>query len=120
MCVISGGYWVTPDVLAEYVLLRSSKAGLRNGNGLTDREGEVLELLKNRFSNKEIGLKLVVSESTVKFHVANIFSKLGIHDRQSLLDFVESDDHSRLCSPAHANASTSRVRALPFGTMRAS
>jgi len=118
-CVISGGYWVTPDVLAEYVVGRSSKSSSRTRNGLTDREAEVLQLLKYRFSNKEIGLKLARSESTVKFHVANIFSKLGIHDRQSLMDFVESADTPRLSDPA-ANASPSRVPPLPFRTIRAS
>jgi DNA-binding NarL/FixJ family response regulator len=96
--VANGGYWLTSDVLAQYVLRRSAKTVVGNGHTLTQREGEVLQLLKHRFSNKEIGLRLTVSESTVKFHVANIFGKLGIHDRQFVEDLAESDD------PAHLSA----------------
>src|SRR5438270_719609 len=86
-----------------------SDCSLPTQNVLTDREGEVLQLLKHHLSNKEIGLKLVVSESTVKFHVANIFSKLGIHDRQSVLDFDKSTALPQLGDPAPANAATPRV-----------
>jgi DNA-binding NarL/FixJ family response regulator len=113
--VVNGGYWVKPEVLAQYVLQRSSKPRVLNGHTLTHREGEVLQLLKDRLSNKEIGLKLVLSESTVKFHVAHIFNKLGIHDRQSVLDLAGSTDPAQLSSP-----SSGSVPALPFRRMRAS
>ena len=48
---------------------------------LTQRELEVLQLATDGFANKEIAAKLVVSEKTVKNHVANIFSKLQVNDR---------------------------------------
>ena len=49
--------------------------------GLTPRELEVLQLAADGLSNKEIAGKLVISEKTVKNHIANIFAKLQVNDR---------------------------------------
>lgn len=48
---------------------------------LSHREREVLTLLARGLSNREIGLRLSVSNATVKFHCGQIFSKLGVHSR---------------------------------------
>ena len=48
---------------------------------LTQRELEVLQLAADGFINKEIAGKLVISEKTVKNHIANIFSRLQVNDR---------------------------------------
>ena len=48
---------------------------------LSPREVDVLRLVAKGMSNKEIGAKLGVVEGTVKIHVANIFSKMGVSDR---------------------------------------
>lgn len=48
---------------------------------LTQRETEVLQLISEGNSNKEIGNRLYISEETVKGHVKNILGKLGANDR---------------------------------------
>ncbi len=51
------------------------------GSELTAREMEVLELIVQGQSNKEIGASLRISEATVKSHINNLLSKLGVTDR---------------------------------------
>lgn len=52
---------------------------------LTDREKEILLMLANGVSNKEIANRVFVSENTVKFHLKNIYSKLGVSNRLQAL-----------------------------------
>jgi NarL family two-component system response regulator LiaR len=51
------------------------------GHDLTEREREVLALLVQGMENQAIAERLVVSAPTVKFHVGNILSKLGVSNR---------------------------------------
>ena len=51
------------------------------GPSLTNRELEVLSLIVSGKSNREIGNELAISEATVKTHINNILSKLGVSDR---------------------------------------
>ena len=48
---------------------------------LTEREAEVLRLVARGRSNKQIAQELFVGEKTVKAHVSNILTKLGVHSR---------------------------------------
>lgn len=49
--------------------------------GITQREHEVLALIAEGLSNKEIGDRLFVSENTVKTHSSRLFDKLGVNRR---------------------------------------
>lgn len=57
--------------------------------GLTNRESEVLELLARGRTSPIIQEKLFLSHNTVKTHVRHIYSKMGIHSQQELIDIVE-------------------------------
>jgi DNA-binding NarL/FixJ family response regulator len=49
--------------------------------GLSDREGAVLAAVARGLSNREIGRQLWISEQTVKFHLRNVYIKLGVSSR---------------------------------------
>jgi len=66
---------------ATEVLVRAARQPKPLGNDLTAREREVLTLLVQGLSNDEIGERLALTHSTVKFHVSNVLSKLGASSR---------------------------------------
>jgi NarL family two-component system response regulator LiaR len=66
---------------AAHVLIHASQNPASIGSDLTSREHEILALMVSGLSNPEIADKLVVSRSTVKFHVSSILSKLGVSSR---------------------------------------
>jgi DNA-binding NarL/FixJ family response regulator len=83
--VAAGRVWVPSQVLEHYVsYVQKQFSGKKSRHDLTSRETEVLQLLQRRLSNKEISSALRMSESTVKFHLARIFHKLGVHSRYEL------------------------------------
>ena len=60
--------------------------------GFTEREEQVLALMADGLSNAEIAGKLVVSVATVKFHVRNILSKLGVSSRTEAVSLAWRHD----------------------------
>ena len=87
--VAGGGYCVPRELLAGFI--ESILPELYGSKSLTPeveisrREREVLDLLLENLSNKEIAAKLFVAERTVKFHVSNLLSKFGVHRRADLI-----------------------------------
>lgn len=81
--VSAGGSLLQP-VVASKLIDHVSGASFENEDSLaslTEREMDVMELLAQGKTNKEIAVKLVISERTVKFHVSSIFNKLGAGNR---------------------------------------
>ena len=66
---------------ALQVLANSSAQPHIPGFGLTERERDVLKGMVDGLNNNEIAEKLVISLGTVKFHVSNVFQKLGVKSR---------------------------------------
>ena len=83
--VQAGEIYVTPTLAANLLTEMTTGAHTEPPEGtfekLTEREREILELIAAGTSNKEIGLKLHLTEKTVKHYVTNIFQKLQVHNR---------------------------------------
>ena len=93
---------VTQSVISEFAR-RSPGAGENVSPrlaALTDREREVLLLLTRGRSNAEIAGDLVVSDATVKTHVAHVLMKLGVRDRVQAVIFAYE---AGLVSPGDAS-----------------
>jgi DNA-binding NarL/FixJ family response regulator len=73
--------------------LSTEQAGAaRQVPGLSEKEAAVLAELSQGLSNKEIASRLWLSEQTVKFHLRNIYRKLGITSRTEALRFAYEHD----------------------------
>jgi DNA-binding NarL/FixJ family response regulator len=82
--VSAGGHWLQREMTGNLFreLRRARQAERERGQAaLSERETEILKLLAEGLRNSEIAERLFISERTVKVHVANVFGKLGLHDR---------------------------------------
>jgi DNA-binding NarL/FixJ family response regulator len=93
---------VTRAVIEEFVRIKPREPPPGTGlDELTERELEVLKLLTRGQSNAEIAATLVVSDATVKTHVARVLMKLGVRDRVQAVIFAYE---SGLVQPGRAPA----------------
>ncbi len=69
-----------PQSARRYLFAQSVEAQT-DVNALTDRESEILKLIAKGHSNFQIARALRLSENTVKFHLPNVFAKLGVANR---------------------------------------
>jgi DNA-binding NarL/FixJ family response regulator len=83
--VAEGGSMVKPVVTQRLLKglenLKTDFYSLDRPDPLTERETEILRLMAGGYSNKEIANSLGVAEGTIKNHVSNILSKMGVRDR---------------------------------------
>jgi len=83
--VVAGGTVLDPDIVRSMMHAHDRREPL---HALSEREREVLTLMAEGRSNTAIADRLVVAVKTVESHIANIFTKLGLHDAP--------DDHRRV------------------------
>jgi DNA-binding NarL/FixJ family response regulator len=77
--LMRGGAALEPKVAAHVLERLADEDGA--GEGLSEREMDVLRLLPSGGSNKAIAAQLGLSENTVKSHISHIFAKLGVQSR---------------------------------------
>ena len=86
-------YFSSEDKATEFSL-EDRLEKVREQYDLTDREKELVELIYEGRSNAEIAEALFISESTVKTHIYNIFKKMKIKNRMSVMKIVRDEDGS--------------------------
>ncbi|HJT21544.1 MAG TPA: response regulator transcription factor [Nitrospira sp.] len=109
--VMNGDYYVTPlvtkDVISAFVT--SGQPALQTVDDLTSRQREILQLVAEGFSAKEIGSQLKVSHRTVEFHKAKIMELLDLHTTADLVTYAVS--HGLVSVPPSL-----RPRSAPFSS----
>lgn len=94
--VAAGDSHVAPTLSARLISESGSGARANPFTALTDREHQVLELASAGLSNKHIGLKLDLHEKTIKHHMTQIFTKLGVSNRtEAAMAFRDEIDRRR-------------------------
>lgn len=96
--VAAGQAYLTPSVTRHVIAQATGKntSTRRTSAGapeLTDREQEVLQLVAEGLTNKQIAQRLVISPATAKTHLARIMQKLGVSTRTQAAMLARAADH---------------------------
>lgn len=86
--VYEGKTWIDPTISADLLITKTTTQEIRAL--LTPKEIEVLLLLAEALSNKDLAHKLHIAESTVAKHLSNIYSKIGVRSRSAAIKWVNS------------------------------
>jgi two-component system nitrate/nitrite response regulator NarL len=96
---IANGHNLLPS--AQFGSIVSHEQGANSENALTaltDRERQIMRLVSEGLSNKEIGRRLNIADGTIKVHLHNIFQKLEISNR-TVLAALAISQHDRRADP---------------------
>ncbi|MBU1101913.1 MAG: response regulator transcription factor [Bacteroidetes bacterium] len=96
---VAEGSTILPSLLVNSLFsqiiehaIREGKPKLKEAVQMTNREQEVIGLLSEGMSNKEIGQKIHISTYTVKSHIHNIMEKLALHTRLEIANYSYNDE----------------------------
>ena len=92
---VAGGATILPAMLTRSLFTQIVESALKNGNTLPDhatrltkRERQIVDLISEGMSNKEIAQQLHIATFTVKSHVHNVLEKLELNTRLQIAAFV--------------------------------
>lgn len=95
---VAEGSTILPALLVDSLFsqivahaVKEGQSGIREAVLMTKREREVIALLSEGMSNKEIGRRIKVSTYTVKSHIHNIMEKLALHTRLEIANYSYSE-----------------------------
>jgi DNA-binding NarL/FixJ family response regulator len=96
---VSEGATILPPLLIDSLFsqivdhaVREGKTKIREAVRMTQREREVITLLSEGMSNKEIAHRIHISTYTVKSHIHNIMEKLALHTRLEIANYSYTDE----------------------------
>jgi len=96
---VVAGSKVLPPALTNSLFTQIIESALKSGNGipknsiqLTHREREIVSLISEGLSNKEIAERLHIATFTVKSHIHNILDKLALNTRLQIAAFVRREE----------------------------
>lgn len=96
---VAGGETILPAKLTESLFTQIAESVLKSGGGipvhaikLTKREREIVDLISDGMSNKEIAQHLHIATFTVKSHVHNVLEKLELSTRLQIAAFVRDEE----------------------------
>lgn len=83
----SGGAYMSPIIAKKIQHFFNPSKNIKNRDLLTDREGEIINLLSIGVKYKDIAEKLYISLDTVRYHIKNIYFKLKINSRDEIRNY---------------------------------
>jgi DNA-binding NarL/FixJ family response regulator len=86
---------VTRRLIAEFAARAPAPPPPTASDGLTNREGEIADLVATGRSNAEIAAMLTISSATVKTHITRILAKLELRDRAQLVVWAYESGRTR-------------------------
>ena len=96
---VAEGSTVLPAILVDSLFsqivenaVRDGKSKIKDAVKMTKREREVIALLSEGMSNKEIGQKMHISTYTIKSHIHNIMEKLALHTRLEIANYSYTNE----------------------------
>jgi two-component system, NarL family, nitrate/nitrite response regulator NarL len=106
---VAGGQRLLPLPTADQAVLREQSAITENALAvLTDRERQIMRLVSEGLSNKEIGRRLNITDGTIKVHLHHIFQKLEISNRTALAAMAISQDDGEGAVPEYESPRSRR------------
>jgi DNA-binding NarL/FixJ family response regulator len=100
---VAGGQTVLPPQMTESLFFQvaehailNGKRKLRGATRMTQREKEIIALIVDGMSNKQIAAKLNIAPFTVKSHVHNILEKLALHSRLQIAGHARDEEEAGL------------------------
>lgn len=85
--VSNGEVWMDKSTI-KTILYGINALDKNMASSLSEKEKDIISLIGQGFRNKEIAVKLCISESTVKTHLHHIFQKLNVNNRSQLITFA--------------------------------
>jgi len=87
---LKGGKYITPQIASDLLdsMRRGAPGGARASDDLTPRQREVLQLVVEGHSSKQIAAALHISRRTAEFHKARLMVTLGVHNTAELIQYA--------------------------------